>query len=146
MKSNRSFKLTLSLAVGLLAIGLFAGWASAQSEVGTFTLTVETHWGLAVLPPGHYSFTLQSLRMPAIITVHGEKTVAMVMAMSYDEGSRSDRSSLILLNHGATGTVRSLQLGELRLTFYYPPPKSNRVIEARARELTQQVAVTIAKK
>src|SRR5215472_7405847 len=145
MTSNRNLKMAGLLALGLAAASFFARPASAQSEAGTFTLPIETRWDRAVLPPGNYSFTMNSTSLPAIITVRGEKTVAVVMAYGYNTRTWSDHSSLTLVRHGERGTVRSLQIVDLGLTFYYTPPKGKLPVVAKAPELIQQVPVVAGK-
>ena len=65
----------------------------------------------------------------------------MVMAAACAERTWSNHSSLTLVRSGARGTIRSLQLGNLGLTFYYMPPKGEPPILAKAPELIQRVAV-----
>ena len=148
MKSNRSIKLVKATFLGLLAAFLFAGSLQAQSAFrGSFTLPVETRWGRAVLPAGDYELTLPSVGLPATVTVRGEgKAAAMIMAAAYDEGPSSSRSALTLVRHGHKGTVRSLHLAELGLTFYYNPPKGEPQVFAQAPELIQRVPVLRAAK
>src|SRR6059036_3392835 len=97
------------IVLAVLAVTLLASFAGAQGSVvssGKFTLPVETHWGLAVLPPGEYTYTLASPNFPAIVTVRGQGRAVMIMTNAGISDHRvSDRSVLNIIRTGREATV-----------------------------------------
>jgi len=63
-KATTILKLAVAAAI---AVGASVAPASAQSLKGTFTLPYEVHWGKAVLAPGPYTISIDSVRGPAIV-------------------------------------------------------------------------------
>jgi hypothetical protein len=127
MKSIRSsmlFKLFI-LAVGLM--GATAIPAQAQSATGKFTLTHEARWGNVLLPPGVYSFALQSPSLPAAIMVGraGSVQVAIVLPASVS-AEKLGAGSTLVLNRTEAGEsfVSALYLGDLGLSLHYSAPRS----------------------
>jgi hypothetical protein len=110
MKSIRSFTL-LKLAVGLLAATCFtSGLAQAQNLAGKFSLPFEAHWGLATLPAGDYSFTVEGMGPDATVHVYrGADTVLNMANQSY-ETKLSSKTSLIVERNSAGNFVRDLNL------------------------------------
>ena len=138
-----------SKVISLIALLLlFASFASAQDvSAGSFTLPVETRWGLATLPPGDYTYRLPSAALPAVVTVSGQGQRVMIMVTAgTSPHDVSDRSSLTLIRSGQKAFVRSFDLGHLGTTFYYRPPKGQNVLMAREPELIQRVPVIVAAK
>ena len=138
------------IALAVLAASLLAGFARAQGSVvssGRFTLPVETHWGLAVLPPGEYTYKLASSGFPAIVTVRGQGRAVMIMTNAGISDHRvSDRSVLNIIRIGREATVRSLDLGHLGRTFNYRVPKHVAELMAQKPELLQHVSVEAVQK
>ena len=64
MKSTRSLNSVRILLLAVLAAGLSASLARAQEYEGKFTLPFEARWGMAVLPPGDYSFRVNPSHEP----------------------------------------------------------------------------------
>ena len=60
MNSNRSLRLVKFLVLVLLTACFGASLANAQVAGGKFTLPFEARWGRSILPPGNYSFTLDT--------------------------------------------------------------------------------------
>ena len=74
----------------VLALGAtFALPAMAHAEFkGKFTLASETHWGMAVLAPGSYDFTLDSASAPTKIFVRDEnRKVAAILISTWSAGT-----------------------------------------------------------
>ena len=117
-------------------------------EVGRLTLPFETQWGPVVLPAGNCSFTIQSATDSSLIEVRNAQGQPVMITSSYgvSEGKLSDASLLIVLRSGGKGTVRSLYLRELGMTFYYPRPKGEKQFVAQAPELLQRVPVSVSGK
>ena len=137
MTSKQSKFITLAVS----AVLLFAGVASAQDvSAGSFTLPVETRWGLATLPPGNYTYRLPSAALPAVVIVSGQGQKVMIMVTAgTSQHDVSDRSSLTLIRGGQKAFVRSFDLGHLGTTFYYRPPKGQNVFMAQQPELIQRI-------
>ena len=86
MKTIRISEVVRVAAMGLLAVCLNAGHASAQEVKGSFTLPFEAHWGSATLTPGSYSFTVNGTDGQRVLTLfRGMKAVALIPSQSLDE-------------------------------------------------------------
>ncbi len=112
----------LKLAVAAaIAVGLSAGSASAQPLVkGTFTLPYEVQWGKAVLPPGHYSITIDDARRPAVVsnTLTGERC-AFVMARAVSDAMKGQPTALLITKNENERFVRSFNWREGNQSFIY---------------------------
>jgi len=151
MVTNRSSFRLVNLAFALLAACLAAGLVNAQGgravSTGSFTLPCEVRWGLAVLPAGEYTYSLSSATPSGIFTVRGNGKAVMVMPNGgISQRAISDHGELIIVRRGLRGTVRSLHVGHLGMTFFYRPPKGERPLLARAPELIQRIPVSAAAK
>lgn len=134
---------TLSLALGILAV-LFASTAArAEKYKGTFTLPFEVSWGAATLPPGDYSFALDTDKGPHTVTVRGPNEAAMVMP-SGKEGAKSGSSALVLIRTGNRGIVRQLRLVEAGQAFNYGPEEPRGRFIAQRPELLQRIPVYVS--
>jgi hypothetical protein len=128
MKSLGGFLLFKMLVLVAGVQGASAIPAQAQAATrGTFTLTQETNWGGAVLPPGDYAFSLASQNWPAQLVVRkasGPK-VAIVLPRLVSEEKLTGVSRLVL-QHQPDGErfVSALHLGDLGVALYYAPPKA----------------------
>ncbi len=153
MNSNRSLRLVKLLVLALLTACFGASLANAQTFQGTFHLPFEVRWKQAVLPPGDYSFTLNSgVDHPAnFVLVGGKDQPARFMicpsliSPTLDRSS-SGESALIVVRHGERGTVRALRLAGADLVIYYPVPKADRLIVAQVPELIQRLPISMAGK
>ena len=112
----------LKLAVAAaIAVGLSVGSASAQPLVkGTFTLPYEVQWGKAVLPPGHYSITIDDARRPALVsnTLTGERC-AFVMARAVSDAMKGQPTALLITKNENERFVRSFNWREGNQSFIY---------------------------
>ncbi len=112
MRLNRKLNLLLSMAGLFLTTGLLG----AAEVAGSFTLPAETQWGLAVLPPGNYTFTLDhAILNGRMLLRRGNDGVALLMAQGVEETSTSGGSSLQIVG----SKVRSLHLAPAGLTYFY---------------------------
>ena len=144
MKSMRAGKLAGRLALGALALGLFALPGKAQSTY-QFTLPVAAHWGSVVLPAGDYSFTMQTSGVPYLLDVRGQGKQAFIMTAAADTRSYSGQNQLNLIKSGEDYFIGSLELPELGLTFIYggaPAKRELRERMTRAPEAAQNVSIT----
>lgn len=120
MKKANCNYLKLAVAAAI-AVGLSVGSASAQPLVqGTFTLPYEVHWGKAVLPPGHYSITIDDARRPALVsnTLTGERR-AFVMAGAVSDAMKGQPTALLITKIENERRVRSFNWREGNQSFIY---------------------------
>lgn len=136
-------KLAGLLGVVALATLLNAGAASAQNCGGKFTLTSETRWGAAILPPGHYTFQLDSTDYHIIVKSRDFVTSVIMMPQSHATDTRLMSSELILVSRGRKPTVRELRLASIKEIFSYAVPKEKPEQVAEAPSVAQPVPVTI---
>jgi hypothetical protein len=111
------------VAITLIAVCASANSASAQSAYkGTFTLTQEARWGSAKLPAGDYSFVLESMAIPAKITVRGPNGSQFVTTVSNDRENLDRSSSLKIERRGNSRFVSEIYLAEIQLQLHYSVP------------------------
>ena len=122
MSWKASFNFLKLAVAAAIAVGLSAGSASAQTLVkGSFTLPYEVHWGKAVLPPGHYSITIDGVRGPAMVinTLTGQVS-AFVMAGALDDATKSQPTALLITKmENDARLVRSFNWREGNKSFVY---------------------------
>ncbi len=138
MKSSR----ILVLFLGLAGVCLTAGPLGAGAVQGSFTLPSETQWGVAVLPAGEYTFTLDRSTLEGHILVRrGTEGVALVLAQGMFPTGSSGSSSMLIVG----GRVRSLHLAPLGLTYNYQihPQRSETLTGISA---VRTVTVSLVKK
>jgi hypothetical protein len=146
MKTNRSYTMVRSLVLALASAFIFAGLASAQTAAGKFTLPFEARWGLATLPAGDYSFTLDKPGPGSIVQrSRGTKNVALVVSQSYSMES-SGPSALTVVRDSTGNTVRDLRLPEIGVVLHYAPHKPGRASAAAEREIAQMIPITTSGK
>lgn len=146
MNANRSYRFFALLALALLVVSLAPTSASAQAFKASFTLPVETRWGGVVLPPGTYSVTLNSQAFPSIARIDGEGAHFFVMPSIVDSGQALGPSKLVIARSGGRARIRSLYMGTLGTTFWYPAPKTERELLAHAPELIERLPITVGGK
>ena len=144
MKSTRIYGLPRIVGLAALVICSSAALASAEMIRGTFTLPFEAQWGLAVLPPGNYSFTLDPSAPERLVTsFQGEsrQDVGSVLPQGYTDQQTLDSSELILVRSGGNYTIRALRLAPVGMTVNYPVPKAERQLIVQAPQLLQRIPV-----
>jgi len=153
MNTNRSLRLVKFAVLALLTACFGANLAHAQTLQGKFNLPFEVQWGQTVLPPGNYSFTLNSgvdpdstTTSPYTVLVRGENHTASIIVSRIDDHSFSGKNELIVERHGEQGTVRTLRLANAGLVFSYPAPKARRQMLAQAPKLIQRLPILMANK
>jgi hypothetical protein len=144
MNSIRRFRLSSALLIACSAACLTANFANAQqASHGKFNLPVESQWGRALLPAGEYSFTLDHARPDGMFIVHGNGTSFIIPVMrGISTGKTSRDSSLLLVTAGSTPTIRSVYLGHLGMTAYFPAQRSKQSIVAQAPKLVQHIQIS----
>ena len=140
MKSIRSFTLS-SLVLALLASCLGAASAKAQEFNGKFTLPFEARWGVATLPAGSYSFTVDQTMSGGSLVVVGEKVRAIIRGQGHNP-KMGESSALILRSEKGVYTVRELRMADIGVVLYYGPQHHKRLTAAQEREIASIVPVT----
>ena len=99
--------------------------AHAGEFTGRFTLTSEARWGIAVLAPGDYDFTLDSTRSPSRVVVREAdgKVVAILISMWNSGTSRTRGNSLELQTQGGATFVSAVYLGDAETELHFMTPK-----------------------
>jgi len=147
MKTNRSLRLVKFAVLAMLTACFGANLAHAQTLQGKFNLPFEVQWGQAVLPPGDYSFTLNSDGTAySSVVVHGEGNMTKIILSHYPDSRSSGKSALVIERSGQRGAVRQLRLVEAGLVFSYPVAKAERQALAQGPVLIQRLPVLMAKK
>lgn len=125
MKSIRKFPLLRVLVLAIAAMGASAIPAHAQSTTGKFTLAHKVRWAGAVLPPGDYTFSLDSQNSPARILVRevSGSTAAFLLPQGMSEDKLGGASSLVLHEEGGESIVSSLRLANLGVALQFASPK-----------------------
>src|SRR5260370_26248997 len=120
---DRHLKSLTKLCMTALALGALATSGNAQNVYqGKFTLTVETHWGSATLPPGDYTFTLPTNTAPYRLYIQGQEVSAIIQATTADQGVVSERPQLNLVDITDVHTVQTFEAPQLGGTFTYCTP------------------------
>ena len=125
MKSIRKFPLLQVIVLGIAAMGASVIPAHAQMTRGTFSLAHKVRWAGAVLPPGDYTFSLDSQDSPARIVVRqvSGSTAAILLPQGMSEDKLGGVSSLVLHKEGGELVVSSLRLTNLGVALQFGSPK-----------------------
>ena len=148
MNSNQSLRVVRFAVLALVTACMGASLASAQTAEGKFNLPFAVRWGQAVLPPGNYTFTVNSSGgFPAnSVVVRGEDLKGnIIMSVAYDD-SFSGKNELIVERQGEGGTIRTLRLADVGLVLYFRAHKAERQILAHAPALIQRLPILMASK
>jgi hypothetical protein len=113
-------------------------------------LTSATRWGTAVLPAGHYSLTLGSVKSPAlpggVIVIHSEDWKVSAMAPAKFSAEAAPGGSYILITgSGNSRQVRSMNLPQLGRSLVFKP-LTRHERETLYATVSQTVPVQMAKK
>ena len=131
-----------------IAAGLSMGSASAQPLVkGTFTLPYEVHWGKAVLPPGHYSISIDDARRPALVSnaLTGGRH-AVVMARAVGDAVKGQPTALLITKTENERVVRSLNWSEGNQNFIYRALTTTERMQAARTTETVTLPILLAQK
>ena len=141
MKSLRNHMLVIA-ALALAAVCASAIPASAQAAYkGSFTLTHSVRWQNAKLPAGDYTFEIQSLSLPATMTVKGPDGSVFVTAVAVDQKA-GEQSMLIVENRGSSSAVSELRLANIGRSLHYATPKAPKEVEL-AQVTREQILVAM---
>lgn len=132
MKLFRIFTLTL---LAVLAVSAFSGMAVAQNTIQvTFQLDEQLHWGVAVLPPGAYTMTIDSLQPPVSAVIRSDDRKIAVLASANITGDPVSQKSFIqLAGTGANRRVLSLNLPQMGVDLIY-----SQLTRAEKEEMAKQ--------
>jgi hypothetical protein len=137
--------LLAALFLNVMLVGVSQAHAQTSVFFGKFTLTQQTQWGPAVLPPGDYTIDINSASMPvkAFIRNCKGRTVAMVISR-IESGKASRGNALLVKEKGGQLQVYSLASATLgRVLVYDPALAREAVMEAPA---AQNIQLTSAKR
>ena len=125
MKSIRSFSLFKVLFLAVAAMGTAAIPAHAQATTGSFTLAHKVLWSGAVLPPGSYTFSVDSQTWPARVMVRqvDGSMVAILMPRAEADDKAVGTSSLVLHDEGGQSVVSALRLKPIGVVLEFASPK-----------------------
>lgn len=124
MKINRSHFLAVA-AFGLLAMGACANTATAQARYqGSFTLPQEVRWQGRVMPAGEYTFSLNSVSVSTVLTLHGPNGRFFIPTAGISDAVTDKKSSLTIEHRGGARFVSELYLAELGVHLCYLVPKA----------------------
>jgi hypothetical protein len=119
MKSTRSLKSVRILLLAVLAAALSASLASAQDYEGKFTLPFEARWGMAVLPPGDYTFHVTACNNDGVWNEEGTSIAVIVTPPFWKTWwFRTFGFIAILLSVG--GSIRYVEMKKLKRTSLNP--------------------------
>jgi hypothetical protein len=138
MKSLRNRVLTIA-AVAVAVVCASAVPASAQLVCkGSFTLSQEVHWQTATLPPGDYTFEMQSLASPYRIILKGPNGSSFISAVVANEEADNDQSMLVVEHRGGRATIAELRLSPIGRTLRYSAPKPPKETEVAQGPVTRE--------
>ena len=138
MNSLRNRVLIIA-AVALAVVCASAVPASAQLICkGSFTLSQEVHWQTATLPPGDYTFEMQSLASPYRIVLRGPNGSSLINAVVANEEADNDQSMLVVEHRGGRSTIAELRLSPIGRTLRYGVPKAPKETEVAQGPVTRE--------
>jgi hypothetical protein len=144
MTSLSFVKLAVAAAIALC---VSVTTASAQPALeGSFTLPYEVHWGKAVLTPGVYTVTFDSMRGPAIVRTSTGQGRVILLPVPTDKSLKDQPSALIVSRIENERVVRYLNVREKDLSFVYRPyTKTERKLVGSV-DKPEAVAILMAQK
>jgi hypothetical protein len=119
MKRIGTFKFVQFALVSAVAICSMTGTASAQVLSYKFSLPYAAHWGLAALPAGNYSLTVEGIGTSARLRIRrGIETVAYIAGQNYDN-KESDRCQVTVVRSDAGNFVRDVTIPGIGEVFHF---------------------------
>jgi hypothetical protein len=119
MKSIRKY--TYAVVLTLSALNFAPNLASAQDEVGSFTLPHEVLWQNAEVPAGDYRFTLQAMGPTEMLTltkISGAPASFMLMV------NDTETARLVIHSKSGSSYVSSMTLPLFEITLHFAAPKN----------------------
>ena len=149
MKALRNGMLTIA---ALAVAGICASTANAQAKAaGSFTLPFQAKWGNAVLPPGDYTFSVQSANAASgtayLVTLAPKGRRGETITSVQDLGARTgEKNMLVAVRSGGSYRITSLHLPIAKLVVNFAVPKDERTRIAAAPQLIESVPILVAMK
>ena len=125
MKSIRKYAYAVVLT--LSALNFAPNLASAQDEVGSFTLPHEVLWQNAEVPAGDYRFTLQAMGPTEMLTLtkmSGAPASFMLMVNDTETINGSETARLVIHSKSGSSYVSSMTLPQFEVTLHFAAPKN----------------------
>jgi hypothetical protein len=125
MKSIRKYAYAAVLT--LSALNFAPNLASAQDEVGGFTLPHDVLWQNAEVPAGDYRFTLQPVgptEMLKLTRVSGTTASFLLMVNDTDMADGSETARLVIHSKSGSSYVSSMTLPQFEVTLHFAAPKN----------------------
>jgi hypothetical protein len=140
MKTHRMSTVVRLLALGVLvAVGNVKA-ADVPALNGRFTLASVTRWGVATLPAGDYSFTLDKDYSGGVVTVfRGTQIVARIQAPGISD-LKSGRSEMVMEG----GAVRMLNLPSVGVSLHYLATHPGHHAAPKEPQLAVAIPVAVA--
>ena len=128
MKPNGIHGVARNVVFLVCAVGLFAGFGSAETVHGRFRLPIEARWGMLVLAPGEYEFTTET--GSRIVTLRSDDSgwSGMILSVSASDLNGQSGSGLALAPSENGVYVQALNLGNFGLSLNFDAPKSGKSI------------------
>ena len=138
----KNIRKSVLLALLALTMGVALTTSAQAQSTGTFTLPVAAHWGMALLPAGDYSYSVQYSGASTLVQVRGEKGFAgaLILASSLSSpASAATRDQIVLEKEAGATYVSSLSISQLGVVLYYDAPKAATAM-ARAQDGARTMA------
>jgi hypothetical protein len=124
MSLARCLKVVSKLGLSAVVLGIVAAATNAVTIYqGKFTLPFEVNWAGSTLPAGDYRFELESQGSPYTLYIHGQKTNAIIRAVTGDTGTLSTRAQFDVVDISSVHAIKAFEAPELGVTFTYFTPK-----------------------
>jgi hypothetical protein len=118
-------KLSWKIRAGVFAAATFCFAISATSEPVSFDLPVEAHWGMSILPPGHYTLEVPpTTSWPQTLSVIHQGEKQWISPLIQEAQEDSNRSYLVLVPVGGAYFVREYNSGPTGKRFTFRVPKT----------------------
>jgi len=142
--SSSFLKLAVAAAIALC---VSVTTASAQPALeGSFTLPYQVHWGNAILNPGVYTITFDTMRGPAIVRTSTGQGRVILLPVPTEKSMMDQPSALIVSRIENQRVVRYLNVSEVGLSFVYRPyTKTERKLVGSV-DKPEAVAILMAQK
>jgi hypothetical protein len=125
MKPNGKYFAVRSGLLTVCVLGLLSSFGGAETMHGSFKLKSATHWGMLLLAPGAYEFSIEGDPSGSMVTVRSKDTSwsGMAMAKSRSDAHSHDGTKLVLEDSEESVYVRALCLGDEGIALNYAAPK-----------------------
>jgi len=124
MKPNGKMFAVRVVLFSVCAVGLFSGFAGAETVRGTFKLPVAAHWGKMMLEPGEYEFVVDTTSATRVVTVTSKATgwSGMILASAVDESRVSPGSMMKLAKSQDATYIKTLYLDDAGVALEFSVP------------------------